>query len=535
MVSARGKSRAMRVHALATAVLAASVAMPSCSRVRAFCVPSSSRAHRPTRRSSLTGTIMSHRRRTQHARTTTPPLHMAFDPDVTPGALDAFHAWLTKSGVRLTDNAVLAGRSPLAGGRGLVAARAIETGQSVLAIPQSIGLTATGLKSSGIAQYVKGFEGWTGETGLIALQVLWERAQGEGSKMAPWIAVLPKEGELEMPLFWGEADLTLADASSTRGISGFVADVDEDFAWLSENAFAKHPKVFPTDMFGPGDFRWAVGVALSRSFFVDGELRLTPLVDFANHSSLRGVSEPTGGTTGLFGSKAVVLRAGKNYEEGEEFFASYGPKGAAGYLEENGFVPPVSGSEVTCELEFSIPEDDKFFDDKEDILESAGLRTSSTFDLTAVGLPDAELVRFLRLLCVSGDDAFLLEGIFRNEVWDFMNEPVSRPNEEAVNELLATRCEDELKAFFGTAKEEEDIVSGKVEASERQRLCAGVRQGERMALQMTRSWCESDSKALDRKEYYQERRLKELQLDLPWEVDEIYPTERRPGGGELDW
>ena len=43
-----------------------------------------------------------------------------------------------------------------------------------------------------------------------------------------------------------------------------------------------------------------------------------------------------GGTTGLFGSTAVVLRAGRNYEAGEEFFVSYGPKGAAGYLEENG-------------------------------------------------------------------------------------------------------------------------------------------------------------------------------------------------------
>lgn len=46
------------------------------------------------------------------------------------------------------------------------------------------------------------------------------------------------------------------------------------------------------------------------------------------------------------------------------------------------------------------------------------------------------------------------------------------------------RCEDELKAFSGTAKEEQEIVSGKTEASERQRLCAGVRQGERMALQV---------------------------------------------------
>lgn len=28
------------------------------------------------------------------------------------------------------------------------------------------------------------------------------------------------------------------------------------------------------------------------------------------------------------------------------------------------FVPPVSGSEVTCELEFTVPADDRFFDDK---------------------------------------------------------------------------------------------------------------------------------------------------------------------------
>lgn len=40
----------------------------------------------------------------------------------------------------------------------------------------------------------------------------------------------------------------------------------------------------------------------------------------------------------MFGSAAVVLRAARNYEAGEEFLVSYGPKGAAGYLEENGYV-----------------------------------------------------------------------------------------------------------------------------------------------------------------------------------------------------
>lgn len=54
-----------------------------------------------------------------------------------------------------------------------------------------------------------------------------------------------------------------------------------------------------------------------------------------------------GGTTGLFGSTAVVLRAGRDYEEGEEFLVSYGPKGAAGYLEENGWVLLLIGG-VCC-------------------------------------------------------------------------------------------------------------------------------------------------------------------------------------------
>lgn len=60
---------------------------------------------------------------------------------------------------------------------------------------------------------------------------------------------------------------------------------------------------------------------------------------------------------------------------------------------------------------------------------------------------NSQLVQFLRLLCLSGEDSFLLESIFRNEVWEFMEEPVSRSNEEAVNEALSTRCVYPLVAF----------------------------------------------------------------------------------------
>lgn len=217
---------AMRLpKSLAAAAFAASIALPPCSRNLAFCLSSSRLPSQRGARGRVSTSqqqqpwSQQHRHRQPHRRRPRSMAiwpRMAFDPDVTPAALDAFHAWLTKSGVKIADNAALAGRSPLAGGRGLVTTKPLENGQTVLAIPQSLGLTASGLESSGIARHLAGYEGWTGDTGLIALQVLWERSLGDKSKMAPWIEVLPAQGELDIPLFWDGEDLALADASSTR-------------------------------------------------------------------------------------------------------------------------------------------------------------------------------------------------------------------------------------------------------------------------------------------------------------------------------
>ncbi|CAM9946422.1 unnamed protein product [Discosporangium mesarthrocarpum] len=407
------------------------------------------------------------------------------DPSVSTNEIDLFNSWLSKNGVKVDSQRVQVQRSPLGGGRGLVATQDIEKGSTAVQIPQSLGLSPSGAKNSGVATYLKEFEGWTGDTGLIALQLLWERSLGDRSKMQPWINVLPAPGELDIPLFWDEDALALADASSTRGISGFGEDVDEDYAWLQVNAFGPNPDVFPAGDFTPELFRWAVGVALSRSFFIDGELRMVPLVDFANHSP-RSRREPEGASMGLFGGRSVVLSAERDYQKGEEFFISYGPKGAAGYLEENGFVPPISGSEVISELEFSIPEDDQFFADKEDILSSNGLGTSMTFEASMVGLPDQEMVQFLRLRQLGVMDAFLLEGVFRGEVWGFMALPVSKANEESVNELIMDRCRSELSRFKGTAEEDEAIIEGgsMAELGSVEVLCARVRRGERLALQV---------------------------------------------------
>lgn len=86
-------------------------------------------------------------------------LRMVFDPDFTPVALNLFHKWLgsqKNSNLKIGDQIALAGRSPLDGGRGLMATKPIQNGKTVLTIPQSLALTATGLGRSGIARYVKG-------------------------------------------------------------------------------------------------------------------------------------------------------------------------------------------------------------------------------------------------------------------------------------------------------------------------------------------------------------------------------------------
>lgn len=60
---------------------------------------------------------------------------------------------------------------------------------------------------------------------------------------------------------------------------------------------------------------------------------------------------------------------------------------------------------------------------------------------------------------------------------------------------VAGRCQDELKGFCGGAKEDEDIMAGRKEATGRQRLSASVRSGERMALQV---WATTESRCARR-------------------------------------
>lgn len=288
----------------------------------------------------------------------------------------------------------------------------------------------------------------------------------------------------------------------------------------------------------------------------------------ANHDTF-GVSEIQPDYMGTFGTtKGASLSTGsaRSYKKDDEIFCSYGPKSSAEYLLDHGFVPGSDDKEglATCvaELTFEITDDvtadgekegssssPSFYDDILDVLEfetydSAPMAPIQTFDVvaplsgSAESSPDPAMIQFLRLAQLSGQDAFLLESVFRKEVWGFMSLPVSERNERDVLDAIANACSTALGEMVGGGIDEVDGTK------RTKRLCAVVREAERKALTRTSEFVQREKEALDLKEYYQERRLKDLGLDSDWNPDEDstgydmddelgYGQVRAPGS--LDW
>ena len=141
------------------------------------------------------------------------------------------------------------------------------------------------------------------------------RDGGEGSRWGPWLNMLPgagnTPGSLDLPLFWPKTDAAYLEGCSTRPIAELANEADEDFDWLEKNVFAANRATFPEDSFGRDQWRLALGLALSRSFFLGGATRLVPFLDFANHdddlrvepsSSWGGAAEQLGGGGGGAGA-----------------------------------------------------------------------------------------------------------------------------------------------------------------------------------------------------------------------------------------
>lgn len=483
---------------------------------------------------------------------------------------------------RIKDSKVKVGASPAGTGLGLLATSAIKRGEQVLIVPMALALSMDTVRAGPVGKATGGWEPNLGETALIAVQLLYEAAQGDKSKcvsfscllacLAAWPVLslkhtlthmyihppsyryaaflqalpLPGQDSFDHPLFYSPQELAVLSQSSTRDLKEQLVDACEaDFASLATTVLAPGgiPGLSPKNVDLP-TFKWAVATVLSRAFFAEGGLRLCPLLDMANHGAAAQGNEPEAAGLGIFGGKGLRVVADRDYKAGEEVRISYGPKSAVEFLEDHGFVPSVASEgellrEGFCELAFEVTEADQFLDDKEDILTSSDLTLRQAFDVRADGDVDGAMVQFLRLKCLKDADAFLLEAVFRQDVLRFVELPVSEANENAVDELIMARCQEVLDGFRDAQTLTLAALEGSNQVGEatRRRLEAmgRVRESERAALEATKAWAERDLTTSDIKEWYQERRLNDLGLSGPLADDEMVGSAGGRSVNNLDW
>ena len=230
--------------------------------------------------------------------------------------------------------------------------------------------------------------------------------------------------------------------------------------------------------------------------------------------TIKGIASVFGG--GGSGGGSVLLRTEKGAKglltAGAEVYMNYGPRKIDNQLAlDHGFTDAFASRPGYVLGPIAIPESDLNCFDKMDVLEVGGLKEAPSFVLRAFEDPEPELRIFMRLLNLKGEDAFLLEAIFRAEAWGLISEPLSRLNEEEACGTMINGCEEALRGYT-TRVEDDRKVAEDTSIGRRARLAARVSMGEKQALTDAMGYFSQIEARLDSMEYYQERRLRSLNL-----------------------
>lgn len=219
--------------------------------------------------------------------------------------------------------------------------------------------------------------------------------------------------------------------------------------------------------------------------------------------------------------------------------ASDDPVSDSDYFIQYGSLPREESIEMYgTELEFEISSFDPNLKDKQEILGKIEMSNVQIFNISLPSspvsknvtdidtneliqwIPTPEMDGFLRLCCLSGADSFLLERVFKQNVWDFMQLPVSKENERAMCDTVIGAVDDALDAM----KDLESVDMDNVKES-RASLARRIVKGERLVLEKVKLHYQQVLESVDVLEYYAERRLKALDLLRPLDESDYANSE----------
>ena len=172
---------------------------------------------------------------------------------------------------------------------GLFADKNFKAGDNLLSIPYESTITSAD-------SVYKDFELRTGNNGVLALEILDALHSSSVTTTNQFVKSLPPPLSPEMrkfPILWSERQQSVLQQSSTNKIYDILDDLEDDFNSIQSSALAP----FVTE----DEFKWALCIARSQSVFADGELYLSPLLQFANYGDEKEANEVTAGPKTIFG------------------------------------------------------------------------------------------------------------------------------------------------------------------------------------------------------------------------------------------
>ena len=372
----------------------------------------------------------------------------------------------------------------------------------------------------------------TGDFGLLSLYLMQEMSTGTGSKFAEYIGNLPDTppGVLGWPVELLDEYLH----STTRDVLGQINAIKSD--WILIDAAAKAAKtkcLIREDLLNLESFMKAFGLVKAYNLYINGEPILAPGVE-AIQTETYAESEAILDSAGMWGGKVLkVVARGESFQQGDEIIMNAGFRSAAECVEDLGMCPDLDKEDCTCELTARIDGEneatwDMYWQDKLNALEAVEVKPSNKFDLEADDAEgfDPAMLQFLRLKLIRGQDSFILESIFTPTCYETMGSPFSKENEISVYKFLLSSVESSIAKLNKTSSPAADMTLIDSGNAGKEVTLAMLRQHERAALESSKLKAQTMLKILDAadtNEYYQERRLREMDLLRPLEEDEIIP------------
>ncbi|KAI1259893.1 hypothetical protein F5Y18DRAFT_420500 [Xylariaceae sp. FL1019] len=394
-------------------------------------------------------------------------------------------SWLKGLGATGLDSLTLAD-FPLTG-RGIQTQRSFKKGDKIFTIPKAALWTVKQAYADPlIGSILRNAQPPLSIENIFIIYLLFVQSRQTGYQgPRTHVAALPQT--YSSSIFFTDEELDICAGSSLYNITKQLdQQIQDDYREMVMSVFARHPDLFPLDIFTIDRYKWGLCTIWSRGMDFQqpgGESfrLLAPFADMLNHSPDAEQCHAYD-----FQSGDLTILAGKDYQAGDQVYINYGPVPNNRLLRLYGFVMPENPNE-TYDLVLSTHPMAPFYELKLKLWDFAGLGSTPTIPLTLTDALPNKVLQYLRIQRLDESDlvSILPQGA------SAATRMVSRSNESEVLSFLVEAISGILDSFAIQLKTlEEYFANEKYPVGGNAWAAAHVSLGEQRVLRLTKKRAE---------------------------------------------